>query len=113
MCNFKALGIDKEMTYEFNTWNESDLKKLVDSEYFNQPSISARKDGKEFCYVRVIDGEHNSWWYANLIGFEFMCEIKYSDYGRGKFVSEFKGVKLTKNKIIHFRGFSPKDVSII
>ncbi len=113
MSNYKALGIEKEMNYEFSTYNESDLKKLVDSEYFNNPHITARKDGKEFCNVRVIDCEQDNWWYNKLIGFEFFCEIMYADYGFGKFVKEFRGVKLTKNKIIYLRDFSPKDVSIL
>lgn len=113
MCNYKALGIEKDMTYEYSTWNDSDLKKLIDSEYFNHPHITNRKEAKEFCNVRVIDCEHDNWWYANLIGFEFMCEVQYVDYGRGKIVKQFKGVKLTKNKIMYFRDFSPKDVSIV
>jgi hypothetical protein len=113
MSNYKALGIDKEMSYEFSTWNESDLKKLEDSEYFMSPSITDRKEAKEFCHIRVTDCEHDNWWYSKLLGFEFMCEIKYGDYGRGKFIRSFVGVKLTKNKIIYFRDFSPKDVSII
>lgn len=113
MSNYKALGIEKEMTYEFNTWNESDLKKLIDSEYFLYPHITSRKDGKEFCMIEVVDCEHENWWYSKLIGFKFMCEIVFGDYGHGRFIKTIKGVKLTKNKIIYFRDFSPKDVSII
>jgi len=111
--NFKRLGIDKEMTLEFNEHNETDLQKLIKSSYFENPYITNRTDGAEYAEVEVIKCRYDSWWYSNLIGFTFFCEIQYSDYGRGRFIKDFLGVKLSKNKKIVFRHLDPEDVIII
>ncbi len=110
MSNYKALGIEKEMNEEYSFWNGSDLKKLIDSEYFYLPYISKREPS-EYCEITVADCQGENWWYKNLIGFNFFCKIIYMRYADNKrFVTEFRGVKLTNTKEIIFRGFDPKDV---
>ena len=108
MPNYKALGIYNEIESEFSSWQDSDLKKLIDSEYFYLPHISKREPS-EYCEIIVTGCQNKNWWYKNLIGFKFFCKIIYSQ----RLVTEFKGVKLTNTKEIIFRGFDPKDVLII
>lgn len=113
MCNYDRLGIGKEMQEHFDNHRKEDLERLQKSCYFQNPLITRRENGKQYCMVRVIDCEYPSWWYADLIGLEFFCEIHFDDYGYGKFIKDFRGVILTNTKSIVLRGFSPKDVIII
>lgn len=114
MSNYKALGIEKEIKSEFSQWQDSDLKKLIDSEYFYLPHISKRAPS-EYCNIRVIDCQNTAWWYNKLIGFEFFCKIEFFNdrFSKCKEVKRFIGIKLTNSKEIIFRDFDPKDVSII
>lgn len=112
MSNYKALGIEKEMNEEFNLLSKSELQFLMESCYFDNPNIVKRKQNEEYCEIEVIDCPNN-FWYKNLIGQKFFCKIRWRDYGRGRFISEFLGVKLTSTKEIQFRAFSPSDVIII
>ena len=109
--NFKALGISKDMNDAFENIKKTDLKLLIDSEYFNSPLIVDRKTESEFCEVEVFC-ENEGYWYSHLSGLTFFCEIVYKNYGYSRFISEFKGVKLTNNKMIVFRSFKPEDVII-
>lgn len=111
MNNFKTLGIDKEMAYEFNLWSKSDLSLLIECEYFYMPYISKRTTGN-FCNVRVIDCHNQLWWYKKLIGFEFFCKVNIYNYDKTNEIKEFMGVKLTDKKMITFRSFDVKDVII-
>lgn len=111
--NLKALGIEKDMNGEFSLIPKTDLQTLIDSSYFQNPYITDRPKGGEYCRIEVLDCASESWWYKDLIGFTFFCEIRYGDYGYGKFIKEFVGVKLTRNKKIIFRNFKPEDVIII
>jgi hypothetical protein len=113
MTNFKALGIEKDMTAEFKNHADSDLKKIMDSEYFTHPHITKRREGQSYCTVEVISCDHKDWWYRDLIGMQFFCKIKFDNYNGKKSVREYIGVKLSGSKEIIFRGFEPKDVIII
>jgi hypothetical protein len=113
MTNFKALGIEKEMQQCFEDIDATELQKLMNSCYFDYPHITNRKKGSEYCTIMVMSCKHESWWYNDLIGLEFFCKIEYKDYGRGRFISNFQGVKLTNTKEIWFRCFEPEDVIII
>lgn len=113
MCNYKALGIDKEMNQFYENTRMEDLKKLNDSEYFRHPSISRRQSGQEYCTVKVIGCKNDSWWYRELDGFEFFCEIRYGYFLGKKVVKDYVGVLLTNTKVITFRGFDPADVIIV
>lgn len=110
--NFKALGIDKDMTDAFNSIDKSELQLLIESEYFNHPLITDRKKESEFCEVEVFCENKKGYWYDGLCGLTFFCQIIYRDYGYGRFISEFKGVKLSNSKMIVFRSFNPEDVII-
>lgn len=112
MSNYKALGIEKDMNVEFDNYNKSALQILLDSCYFDHPSITNKVKNGEYCTIEVIECENN-FWYKDLIGFQFFCRISFRDYGHGRFISEFTGVKLSGNREIKFRGFDPKDVIII
>ena len=110
--NFKMLGIEKQMTEEFETIPEMDLQKLIRSSYFQNPHIIQRRENSVFCEVEVIECENN-FWYKDLIGFQFFCEIHFDSFRDRKYVKDFTGVKLTRTKMIIFRSFSPNDVVII
>jgi len=112
MSNYKALRIEKEMELEFDSKNPSELKILMDSCYFEHPLITKR-DPSEYCEVLVTDCQNPTWWYNDLIGFKFFCQIRYVSGTNKQIISDFTGVKLTKNKRIIFRGFDPKDVMIL
>jgi hypothetical protein len=114
MTNFKALGIEKDMTTLFNSLEASDLNLLEESSYFDHPSISARQQ-TSFCDIIVTDCQHKDWWYKNLIGMKFTCEINFTHcrHSNTKYISRLVGAKVTNTKIIRFRDFDPKDVSII
>lgn len=101
------------MSEEFSIYEDSKLTSLLKSCYFENPSIQSLKKDAEYCQIRVIDCSYEFWWYNNLIGYDFFCRIRYNDYGRGRFISEFVGVKLSKNKEIVFKTFKPSDVIII
>ena len=75
--------------------------------------VTNRRKNQSYCEIEVISCEHESYWYKNLIGCRFFCRIIFCDYGYGKFIKEFVGVKLSKNKEIIFRSFDPKDVIIL
>ena len=111
--NFKSLGIEKCMGEEFEYIPKTELRTLIDSEYFKTPHISNRMYGDEYCEIEVLECENDAWWYKNLIGHRFFCKIVYGNYGYGKFIKEFMGVKLTHNKMIIFRSFPPQDVMIV
>jgi hypothetical protein len=111
--NYKMLGIGKTMNEEFDSLPKTDLQKLIKSSYFQAPLIINRRDSSEFCNIEVIGCEAENWWYKDLTGFEFFCEIKYRTYNGRKTVVGFKGVKLSGKKMIIFRDFSPKDVIMI
>jgi len=113
MGNYRALGVEKEMQNEFDSLNPSDLKMLMDSSYFEAPYITRRNADAVFCEIMVIDCQHKDWWYKNLIGFKFFCEIIYKRCERGTYISRFVGVKLTGTKKIIFRDFDPKDVAVL
>jgi len=114
MSNYKALGIGKEMEEVFNRHNKSDLVLLEESEYFNHPYIQRRKEGESYCNVSIVSCSGKDWWYKNLIGWTFFCRIYFNTLPNGmKYVTDYKGVKLTKNKEILFRGFAPEDVVMI
>lgn len=115
MCNFKALGIEKDMDVEFSNYeNPSELQALMNSCYFKSPYITERKTEAHYCMVEVIDCKHEAWWYANLIGLKFFCRIDFEKLNDSSTqIKEFIGVKLTKNKEIIFRSFNPADVIII
>jgi len=113
MSNYKALGIEKDMQVEFSNYNKSELVQLIDSGYFEHPCISNRKSEAEYCEIEIIDCSYSNWWYKDLFGHKFFCRIRFSNYGRGRFISEFVGVKLTSKKEITFKTFSPSDVIII
>lgn len=112
MSNYKTLGIEKEIESEFNNWNDSDLKKLIDSEYFYLPYVSKREPS-EYCEIMVVDCQNEKWWYNKLIGLKFFCKIIYLEINNNKIIKEFKGVKLSNSKQIFFRCFDPKDVIIL
>jgi hypothetical protein len=107
--NYKSLGIEKEMSLEFSNYKESDLQRLQKSDYFDNPHITKRQENAHYCMVMVIDCQHESWWYANLIGLTFFCRVKYTNNR----IVEYIGVKLTKNKEIIFRTIDAKDVLIV
>lgn len=107
------LGIKKVMDSEFDLIPKSELQRLIDSEYFNQPMVTTRPNDGEYCEVEVLDCENEGWWYKDLIGYKFFCQIIYGDYGYGRFIKEFKGVKLSNGKMVVFKSFSPKDVSVV
>lgn len=111
--NLKALGIEKDMNNEFESIPKTELQTLIDSSYFQNPHIANRPEKGEYCEIEVLDCENESWWYKDLIGYRFFCEIVYGNFGYGRYIKEFLGVKLTNNKTIVFRSFSPKDVIII
>jgi len=113
MTNFKALGIETEIKEEFADYKETELFKLLKSSYYDSPYITKRQQSAEYCMIEVTSCSFPDWWYNDLIGFQFFCRIVYKDYGRGKEIVEFKGVKLTKTKEIIFRDFKPSDVMII
>ncbi len=113
MTNFKALGIEKDMDAEFKTHVDSDLKKIMDSEYFNHPSISRRHTGENYCTIEVVSCQQKDWWYKDLIGMQFFCRIQFRIYNGKKHIKEYVGVKLTSSKEITFRGFDPKDVIML
>ncbi len=113
MTNFKALGIEKDMDAEFKTHGDSDLKKIMDSEYFNHPYITKKREGQSYCTVEVVSCLHDNWWYKDLIGMQFFCRINFHNQNGKKYVSEYIGVKLTNSKEIIFRGFDPKDVILL
>ena len=113
MCNYDRLGIGKEMQEHFSSQRQEDLERLQKSCYFENPLITKRENGKQYCMVKVINCESPDWWYANLTDLEFFCEIVWEDYGYGKFIKDFRGVILTNTKAIVLRGFSPEDVIII
>lgn len=113
MCNFKALGIDKEMSQFYENTRMEDLQKLQKSEYFFAPLITRRQSGQEYCNVRVIGCRNDSWWYKELDGLEFFCEIRYRYFNGKKSISDYVGVILTNTKVITLRGFDPADVMII
>lgn len=101
------------MQIEFSNYNKSELSQLIDSCYFDHPYIHDRYKEADYCEVEIIDCSHSDWWYRNLFGHKFFCRIVWQDYGKGKFISEFVGVKLTSKKEIKFRSFKPSDVIII
>lgn len=111
MTNYSALGIDKEMGEEFDNYNPTILQQLTDSCYFDNPHKTNRKEGASYCIIEVNDCQNDSWWYSKLIGHQFFCRINFH-YNTTN-IKEFIGVKLTKNHELIFRGFDPKDVSII
>ncbi len=112
MPNWKMLGVEKDINEYFGNQSADDLIRLNASEYFEHPSIT-RREPSNYCMVRVIDCQRDNWWYANLIGFEFFCEIRYTTYNNRKWISSYEGVILTNTKKIILRGFDPKDVIII
>lgn len=109
--NWKYIGIEKEINEEFSLYKKTDLSILMDSSYFNNPLIRRREPG-EFVEIEVISC-NDSFWYKDLIGFTFFTRIRYKNYGNGKFMQEFIGVKLTNTKEILFRSFPAKDVIIL
>jgi len=113
--NFKAIGIGKEMTELFNSLEASELNLLNESEYFICPYIDKRKEGDKYCDIVVNDCQHSDWWYSKLIGMKFFCEINFSycHYRNLNYISRIVGVRLTNTKVIKFRCFDPKDISII
>ena len=113
MCNYKALKIEKYMQEEFSNYDNSSLKALMDSCYFEYPMITNREKEASYCTIEVIDCSYDDWWYSKLIGFQFFCKIIFGKNRNGEFIKEFLGVKLTKNKEIVFRSFEPSDVIII
>jgi hypothetical protein len=115
LSNYKALGIEKDMQIEFSNYdNLSELQALMNSCYFEKPYITERKKEAHYCTVEVTDCKHDDWWYSKLIGLKFFCRIKFERYNDSSTnITEFVGVKLTKNKEIIFRHFDPADVIII
>jgi len=114
MTNFKTLKIEKEIEQEYNVRPKQELSLLLNSCYFDYPSISKREPGGEYCTVRVIDCQNSSWWYKDLIGLEFFCRIRFGAFpDKTKYVKGYYGVKLTTNKEITFNDFDPKDVVMV
>lgn len=101
------------MKIEFSNYNTSELSQLMNSCYFDNPYITNRKAEAEYCEIEIIDCSYSDWWYKDLFGHKFFCRIRWDNHGRGRFISEFIGVKLTSKKEIQFRTFSPNDVIII
>lgn len=111
--NFERLGVKKDIADLFNTHSSKDLQAIIDSEYFFAPYIT-RRDPSFYANVFVISCKHEYFWYKNLIGFEFFCEIRFRkplDETSG--ITDVVGVKLTGTQKITFRSFDPEDVIII
>ncbi len=115
MTNFKALGIEKHMAELFNSLEESEHKILEESEYFICPSISTRKPNMTFCDIILTDCQYKDWWYRNLIGMKFNCVITLfkNKHTNQNYIYSIHGVRAVGNKVIKFRSFDPKDISII
>lgn len=115
MTNFKALGIEKHMTELFNSLEQSEHKLLEESEYFICPSISTRKPNTTFCDIIITDCQHEYYWYKNLIGFKFNCLLTLfkNKHTNQNYIHSIHGVRAVGNKVITFRDFDLKDISII
>ncbi len=113
MANFKALGIEKDMNAEFKNYAESDLKKIMDSSFFEHPYITNKRKGESYCTIEIVSCQYENWWYKNLIGMQFFCKIRFDNQNGKKYIKEYVGVKLTNTKEIIFRSFDPKDVIMI
>lgn len=113
MPNWKYLGIEKEASEMFSEFEKTDLQLLMESSYFEHPMLTNRKKDAEYCIIEITDCQDEGWWYSKLIGFQFFVRIEWRTFASNKVVSDFKGVRLLKNKEIVFRSIDPKDAIII
>lgn len=112
MSNWARLGIEKEMTEAFGALDTKQFLLLQQSEYFLHPHITKREPA-EYCEIEVWKCQSDNWWYKDLIGLTFFCEIRFDETHGHRYIKEFIGVKLSEKKKIIFRSFAPDDVFII
>lgn len=68
-----------------------------------------------FCDIIVTDCQHKDWWYKNLIGMKFTCLLTLfkNKHTNHNYIYSIHGVRAVGTKVIKFRSFDPKDISII
>lgn len=114
MCNYKALGIEKEIKLEFDSFKKSDLERLQNSCYMKDPYITTRNKEASYCTVMIVDCQYSNWWYADLIGLCFFCEIYWGKYPDGsRYIRELTCVRITTKKRIITKTINPKDALIV
>ena len=88
---------------------------FCEAAYLNKehsPWRKRREDGGEYAMFKIVDCEHDSWWYAPYIGVEFLGKIK-RDY-LSKEIKEIvacRGFKLVTMNL--GRSVSPEDVILM
>jgi hypothetical protein len=74
---------------------------------------SERRQESVYAEIEITGCQHKDWWYAKHIGFTLLAQIRFHNYGYGRFVQEFVAVDLTNTRVTKGRTIDAKDAKII